>query len=778
MGVNWLPGMNPETMPRLCYVPKIALPTVFGDALSYMEMVNQINYHFNQAIDGVNKLAEDITVTVENAIKDAKIPVYANIVHDDSNIISPNNWNVDDPKAIFDGMSAGKMCILFGHVGFNGDGVPVVQNKNNMYFVLTEFYQNVVGSNSTTARAVFVNYDDAYVRYLEIQFEVDHGDVTSEVLTFTEYALPTTEDFDLVYKLMNKDVCVYKGDTRIGATEGQYIELTDNGIGVDLSDDFVVQDDSEMYATECAPCVVIDYMNGRLGQLKFGGNETPWVRIYSYGVTLFNDAVRTNSDSISALSLEVAGQGETITTQGGLIDTANGNIATLRTDVDNLDGDVVKYTSQSKTSSEKAIARNNIEAVARRNAVVYDSFTIFGSYWTIHAAFNETQVAKTFELDGDGGDPIIRGVADPVNDNDVATKKYVDDHTSGSESSLNAVSYNAQSPSESEKATARTNIGAVANENGTIVGTLSLQSGDTNAVALAAGQVGSDDTLTFTGDNGDVIVRGVKTPAQNNDAVNKAYSDLNKPLVINLQYDGYSYYTDATGNQVRAAISNRRPIYGVLSDTRFPYLDGAVVAFSLMNPTGSAEGYLNAFIESEGGKYEVIVEFATAASVRYYINTVSDGTVDSIVLTDRQQSEYFVEVTFEQDTIILASMGDEDYPVILYNLRDGADPKCAATKGYVDGKYVPYNIAINGAENAWTGTKGGTAITNLASVISAFSTGAKVIVSYPTTGVAGVGYASPKCVSTDTGIIVEAYNGTVWKRYTINSDGTVTTVTL
>ena len=73
MGTNWFPGNNPESIPRYGYIPKIALPTVFGDALSYLEMIGRYNAEFNKAIDGINKLAENIETEVQNSVENAHI---------------------------------------------------------------------------------------------------------------------------------------------------------------------------------------------------------------------------------------------------------------------------------------------------------------------------------------------------------------------------------------------------------------------------------------------------------------------------------------------------------------------------------------------------------------------------------------------------------------------------------------------------------------------------------------------------------------------------------
>ena len=106
MGTNWFPGNNPESIPRFGYIPKIVLPTIFGDALTYMEMIARYNAEFNKAIEGINKLAENIETEVQNSVENAKIPVYGELVNNGSVIISPNNWNVDNPKALYEAMAA------------------------------------------------------------------------------------------------------------------------------------------------------------------------------------------------------------------------------------------------------------------------------------------------------------------------------------------------------------------------------------------------------------------------------------------------------------------------------------------------------------------------------------------------------------------------------------------------------------------------------------------------------------------------------------------------
>ena len=728
MGVNWLPGRNPETMPRLCYIPKICLPTVFGDALSYMEMVNQINYHFNEAIDNINKLAENITEVVQESIEGAKIPVYANLVHNGSHIISPNNWNIDKPENIWDGMAAGKMCILFGQLAFNVDGVPVVQENNNMYFILTEFYQTSMDSNNSTARATFMSYDYQNVRYLDMQFVKTGGNVTSEVIAFTQYALPTTEDFNAIYSMFKRDVSVYKGAVRIASREGEYIELTDNATTADLSEYFVVQTGGTFLAPNCAPCIVVDYYNGRVGELKYGGDATPWARIYSTGVRMGDELyeyIRDVNQSIDDINVDINGISGNIATLEGEIDNLGDAIDDVSDTVDALDAETVKCVEQNLTSGQKEIARNNIDAPSTQNPVFTGELVLDSGYGA-SVNFTVTKVDGRTVLYFDPVRVQINGLLDPTSAQMAATKNYVDNAVDA----VDAVKYSVQQPTDAEKEIARENIGAVGAYNPHFFEALYVE-GTNRTLALSVSSQDSGTVVLLGGTYGDKIVRNVADPIANNDAANKLYVDnkfgtMNNAVLFTPQTLAPSQMAQARSN-IGARSFDDNDFYGPLDLY-----------------TRDDETYHNRLAQ---------------------LNWESDdSTVTKIAFMLMSNAG----ITF---------INEDDSDVDLYLGSDLNDK--VVTLGVLNDSIEPLKLQINSAENAWTILNPPTpAYTQLPNIISAYAGGKRVMVSYPTTGVAGVGYAEPKCVSTDFGIAVEAYNGTAWKRYFINADGTVTTTTI
>lgn len=735
MGTNWLPGMNPETMPRLCYIPKIALPTVFGDALSYMEMVNQINYHFNKAIDDINKLAENITEVVQQTVEGAKIPVYANLVHNGSHIISADNWNIDDPEAIWDGMAAGKMCILFGKLAFNVDGIPVVQNNNNMFFILTQFYQTTVNSNSTTAKAVFMSYDYNSVSYLDMQFEKNGDTVTTQVDAFTTHDLPTAEDFEAIYAMFKKNVIVYKGGVRIPRDSSEFIELTDNATTADLSEYFVVQTGGSVIAPECAPCIVLDYYNACLGELRYGGNANPWARIYGTGVRLegdLRDTLGAINDNIVELREDIEQNSSDIEGNADDIIDLQHQIDTISTAIDDLSGEIVKYEPQTPTAQEQAIARNNIGAAPTQDPVFSGTLLLASGYGTL-VNFTVTEVNDVPVLYFDPFRVQINGVVDPTSAQMVATKNYVDNTVDA----VDAVKYSAQSKTLAQQEQARANIGAVGTENPYFTEAISLENTD-RVLTLTVNVVDGNMIVLLDGTSVDKVLRNVADPINVNDAANKQYVD-NK-------------YVDSQ-NTVKYVQQS-------LSGTQQEQARKNISALAKQEP--SAVGPATIMTSEE-------LEYAPQLKLN---SLGSDPNMDPY-----DETLNFSWHPYQNDGALVIV----DDNGVYHPTEGGAavDDTHYATLGQAKAVYAPFIIQINDSENGWTTSAPLPAMRVLANIINYYALyGLNLLICYPTTGITNAGYAAPKCVSIDTGVIVEAYNGSVWKRYVINADGTVTTTTL
>ena len=107
MPVNWYNRLNPQTIPYLRYIPEIALPTVFGDALTYMEQVGKVNATINKVITEFNDLAQDVINSVAETIRDTKLPVYGNMVYRSSPFVTPNNWSLENPEEILEAVENG-----------------------------------------------------------------------------------------------------------------------------------------------------------------------------------------------------------------------------------------------------------------------------------------------------------------------------------------------------------------------------------------------------------------------------------------------------------------------------------------------------------------------------------------------------------------------------------------------------------------------------------------------------------------------------------------------
>lgn len=735
MGTNWLPGMNPETLPKMRYIPKIALPTVFGDALSYMEMVNQIVYHFNEAIEGVNNLANDITNVVQNAVEGAKIPVYANLVHNGSVIISPNNWNIDKPEDIWNAIASGKMCILFGNVAFNVDGIPIVQNANKMYFVLTECYQTVVNNNQSSVRAVFMNYDNASVSYIDVLIEKNNGVVTSEIDTFTKRNFMTQADIDAIRLTIKKNVIVYKGWQRIPRDDNEYIELTDNATASNLNEYFVVQTGGSLLAPDCAPCIVVDYYNSCVGELRYGGAGTPWARIYGTGVRLdgeWRDKAASIDANIAELGEAIEQNTTNIGTNTDAIEELGNRITLLSENVDDLGGKAVKYTAQTPSEQEKTIARSNIGAAPTYNPVFTGVLTL-NSGFNVAINLNVTTVNGNTVLYFDPVRAQIDGIIDPTGPQMAATKNYVDNALTA----LDAVKYTIQQPTENEKAIARENVGAVGERNPHFFDTVYIE-GSNRTLGISVASLDDGTAILLGGTYGNKVLRNVALPIVNQDAANKEYVD-NKYA----ESQNTVKYVQQTLSKSQAATA-RENIDALAEDQ--PYAIGPMTIFS-----------------GEELEYEPQLVLHSVGT------TPNDDEYD-----ERLNISWH---PYQNDGALVV----KDANGTLRPVRGarGVNANEFITIEQLTESKTPFVITINQSENGWAVVADvPPAQRLLANIITAYTNGANVLISYPTTGITGNGYASPRCVGLDYGIMVDAYNGSKWKRYQLNFDGTVTTTSL
>lgn len=735
MGTNWFPGNNPESIPRYGYIPKIALPTVFGDALSYLEMIGRYNAEFNKAIDGINKLAENIETEVQNSVENAKIPVYAELVNNGSVIISPNNWNVDNPEALYEAMGAGKLCILHGNLSFNIDGLPVVQATNNMYFILTQFYQSVVNDNNTTVYAVFVNYDETHVRFAKLSLYKENGVYSSEITDLREVHLPTDIEFEQIDNLFKKCVFLYKGRENIPDEQGQYIELMENATENDLSRFFVVQTGGSMYVPECAPAVCVDCENGNVGELRYGGNGTPWARVYSYGIKLnsnFAGAILHLTEVDGELLDAIGDNASAINQVNERVDGVADDLTALGENVDDKDGENVKYTVQARSTAEKGRARLNIGAAPTDNPVFTGELAL-GNGFGASVLFNVTTQGGVTALDFSQSPVRIKGVISPVNEAEVATKGYVD-YVVGD---VDAVKYSVQDKTDNERRVARENIGALSAASPYAYNTLSLESNDI-VLVLTPGRVSGNKALTLGGTSGDTIVAGVGTPVANNHAANKAYVD-------NKYVESQNTVKYVPQNLSPSQKSTARANVGAAAEFEAEF-DGKVTIWNRSDAEQDGEfaefvyDTLNGFGEHEQKSIHIYAYEANMESVYVY--------------------------------------GDDGARPALY-LGRGVDQREVAIKQDVNDAVAPITIVVNSAENAWSiPNPPSQAYSQLANVIDAYQNGRAVLIQYESGGIANVAVSPPMAASLDFGILVRAFPYRTLKQYLINLDGTVTATTL
>ena len=723
MGVNWNSMNNPETIPFKGYVPKIALPSIFGDALSYLEDVSKVNYAINKTIEEVNNLAQNLIEVVSQSIESAKIPVYDELVHNGSNIVSPLNWNLSNPETIFNAIGAGKMCILTADCDFNVDHIPVPSNKTKQAFVLTQAYQINPNNNTTTINAVFVNYNSNKIRYVEVSILRDSGVYTSEILNFTEYEIPTTLMIQNMHQFIDKKVMLYKGSVDIPDTYNSYIELTSNAINVDLKDYFVVEDNSaSLYANETCPCVVIDIKNGRVGQFKYGGDVTPWARIYGTTLTVKSDTDEALADVYNYIDQ----YDETIGIMQSSIDANADSIGSLddrlgrtESDVEYLEGTAVQTVIQNFTDAQKNIARNNIDSAKAHNPDLYGLISVIDEYGN-SVEFLLDKSANINYILIESGNPIIRGVRDPIAAQDVATKGYVDSVISDTS---DCVKVTEQSFTEQQKGIGRENIGAIGTDNPYFYGTLSVENNG-EVLELMLARVDAKKVVYLQGGAGRTILRNVGKPEFESDVATKDYVD--EMLVQSEGNVKFSVSQNLTPEQKLRARTNIDAI-----NEYYP------VFFDEVSLEVDADEFPRLSFHSEGN-----------ARIISYINGGE------------------IQITDTEENLKPIFIGDSNLP------------SAAVTNQKLRNAFARYYITINASENAWVCVRNDESVQDFDSIVNAFADGIPVIIAYQTVDTYGVGFAKPIWCSSGQGIMCEGHTGAAHKRYVINRDGTVTTSTL
>ena len=731
MPVNYDPARNPETLPQIGYLPAIALPTVFNDALTYAEYLGKVVALLNKTTTAVNELSGNVSKSVQEIIKNAKVPAYFNLLHNGSVLIDTDNWYLENPEGLYNALSEGKLCIVEADCAFNSDGYAVPDADNHVKFILTQVNESIYDGDFIKTIS-FVNIDEYLsTRIAEFTLTKSGSNITAQTNMLFEVKLVSKDTVDTMNNTTRNKVMLYTGASPIPDTAEQYIELTSNGTFYDLSEFFACVEDVAIYASTVCPCVVLDVNNGNIGILTYGDALNPWVRIYSTGLCTLsgvNNDISSIEDDLENLTGRVGSAEGTISSLSYSLSALNGRVTELNTDLTGLDESVVKFIQQSLDSSQKSIARNNIEAVARVNPVMRGILTIMSTYYNLTAAFDDTSEMKILVISGEGDKPIIRGIRDPLNDDDVATKGYVDNNGGGGGGSPNAVQYVPQTLSDSQQLTARVNIQALEKNNPSAIDSLTIQQGSGTAVTATVNAVAGTDYVNLVGDNGNPIIRGVANPLGANDATNKQYVDSIKPFIVDLYYDGYNWETDTSNNAILTAMTKKQPIIGYIAGGIWQGAEDAYILFDEYSPNGQdyfvAWTTVNGDMFNKAGDVVVYLKLTDNGVTWGFVTNTNPVTTRELTLVNQTLGGYINAVN-RNECLELGARDSNNlgYDPIVKGVGDPLAYNDAANKKYVDDN-KPYIVTFEGT------TENTDAVCNrtLTEVLDAISAGRHIIV--------------------------------------------------